>query len=243
MNFANAIFRTIYPEVCEFCGEQEAGPVESFICEKCRAKNGALRWVEPPFCVKCGLGFEGDITIEFRCANCSDLELRFKTARAAAQYLGLVKETIHRFKYGRNEWFEPFLCGLLVERALPDLQENPIDLIVPIPLHRHKRRIRGFNQAERLGAALALALDVPMDSKRLIRVIDTDSQAGLDRDDREANVKNAFEFRGPSLDRERVLLVDDVLTTGLTASACARQLLENGAAEVRVWTVARGGLT
>lgn len=243
MKLANAIFRAIYPEVCEFCGEQEAGPAQSFICETCRATSGAIRWVETPFCAKCGLDYQGDITTEFRCANCSDLELHFKTARAATQYLGLVKEAIHRFKYGRNEWFEPFLCGLLTERALPDLAKNPVDLVVPIPLHRHKKRTRGFNQAERLGARIASALNVPMDSKRLIRVIDTDSQARLDRDDREANVKDAFGYGGPSLQGERVLLIDDVLTTGLTASACARQLMENGASEVRVWTVARGGLT
>jgi predicted amidophosphoribosyltransferase len=78
----------------------------------------------------------------------------------------------------------------------------------------------------------------------LKRVRDTTPQAGLDREDRMENVKNAFEFSGPmKLSGQRVLLVDDVLTTGLTASACAKQLRKNGAGEVFVWTVARGGLS
>ena len=243
MNIAVAIFRTVYPHVCEFCGGEEAGPAESFICGKCRERRDAIRWVREPYCSKCGLWFPGAITTGFRCGNCFDLELVFTSARSATQYSGLVKEVIHRFKYGRNEWFEPFLGEVLIEAALPDLKTKPVDLIVPIPLFHTKRRIRGFNQAERLAQRLAKALDVPLDSTRLERVRDTDSQARLDRDDREANVKNAFRFVGARLSGERVLLVDDVLTTGLTASACSVELLENGAGEVRVWTVARGGLT
>jgi competence protein ComFC len=243
MRLANAIFRAIYPHVCEFCGQEEAGPSESFICNKCRAQHNSIKWVEAPFCAKCGLWFQGAITNAFRCANCSDLDLQFTSARAATQYCGLVKEVIHRFKYGRNEWFEPFLAELVAQKAIAELRVNPIDLIIPIPLHRRKLRMRGFNQAERFGLYLTQQLEIPLDSKRLRRVLDTDSQAGLDRDDREANVKNAFRFKGPALKGERVLLVDDVLTTGLTASACAGELLKNGAGEVRVWTVARGGLT
>jgi competence protein ComFC len=243
VRFAAAILRAIYPHACEFCGSEEAGPEESFICGKCRGQRDAIKWVEEPFCAKCGLWFDGAITTAFRCANCADLTLDFSSARSATQYSGLVKEVIHRFKYGRNEWFELFLAELLLEKARPDLNEKPVDLIVPIPLHGRKRRLRGFNQAERLTEHLAKQFGVPMDSKRLRRVRDTNSQAGLDRDDRQANVKNAFEFRGEKLTGQKVLLVDDVMTTGLTAGACARELLENGAGDVRVWTVARGGLT
>jgi competence protein ComFC len=243
MNLGGAILRTIYPHVCEFCGAEEAGPQESFICRKCRERHEAVRWVEDPTCAKCGLWFGGEITTTFRCANCSDLNLVFTHARSAVQYSGLVKEVIHRFKYNRNEWFEPFLAELLLEKALRDLKQKPVDVLVPIPLFPAKRRQRGFNQAERLGSHLARALGISMDTKRIARVRDTDSQAGLDRDDREANVKNAFEFRGTPFHGERVLLIDDVLTTGLTASACAKELLKNGASDVRVWTVARAAFT
>jgi len=243
-NIFEPALRFVFPRVCEICSEREAGPTDSFICQHCRKHPRAIKHVRPPICKICGLWYEGAITNDFECRNCFDLELDFKSAQAAVQYAGLVKEVIHRFKYGRNEWFEPFLAELLIEAALPDLRLEPVDLIVPIPLHSRKRRGRGFNQAERFAARLSMAAATPVDANLMERVRDTDSQAGLDRDDRIANVKNAFEYVGiEKLKNARVLLVDDVLTTGLTASSCARELLNNGASEVRVWTVARGGLS
>jgi len=243
-NIFEPLLRLIFPRVCEICGEREAGPADSFICEHCRTHPRAIKPVRPPICKICGLWYEGAITTEFKCRNCFDLELAFTSARAAVEYAGLVKEVIHRFKYGRNEWFEPFLAELLIEAAAPELKLEPIDVIVPIPLHPRKRRGRGFNQAERLAARLSSALNVPFDANLIQRVRDTDSQAGLDRDDRIENVKNAFSYAGKQkLQGQRLLLIDDVLTTGVTASSCAKELLKNGASEVRVWTVARGGLS
>src|SRR5205823_6124322 len=125
-----------------------------------------------------------------------------------------------------------------------ELRLEPVDLIIPIPLHIRKRRGRGFNQAERLSARLSTAVAIPFDPNLIERIRDTNSQAGLDRDDRIENVKGAFKYAGAErLKGRRILLIDDVLTTGLTASACAKELRKNGAGEVRVWTVARGGLT
>jgi competence protein ComFC len=243
-NIFESLLRMVFPHVCEICGERQAGPAQSFICEHCRNHPRAIKRVHPPICKICGLWYEGEITNEFECRNCFELNLEFTSARAGVQYAGLVKEVIHRFKYGRNEWFEPFLAELLIEAAVPELRFESVDLIVPIPLHPRKRRGRGFNQAERIGARLAQASGVAFDVKMMERVRDTNSQAGLDRDDRIENVKNAFKYIGAErLKGQRVLLVDDVLTTGLTASSCAKELLRNGAREVRVWTVARGGLS
>jgi competence protein ComFC len=187
------LLRPIFPHACEICGAAEAGPEESFICGRCRELRDAIEPVEAPFCQKCGLWFQGEMTTEFRCANCADLKLAFTCARAATKFKGLTKEVIHRYKYQRCEWFEPFLGELLIAEALPDLTENPIDLIVPIPLHKRKKRSRGFNQAERLAKRLAQQAEVPM-ADLLRRIIDTDSQAQLDREERLANVRNAFAF-------------------------------------------------
>lgn len=233
----------VYPDVCQFCSARPATAAQSYICQSCREHPKAVRWVEEPFCDRCGLGYEGAITTTFVCANCSDMDLKFKAARAAADFSGLVKEVIHRFKYNRNEWFEPYLAELLIARAAEDIAANRPTLIVPIPLHRRKHHERGFNQAERLAQRLSLAMGIPM-AKPLERVKKTENQALMDRRERIDNVKNAFEYvaQEPLPNGARVLLVDDVLTTGSTASACAAELLENGAAEVRVWTVARGGL-
>jgi ComF family protein len=238
-----SILRLLFPHVCEICGERKAGPIESYICQHCRSHPRGIKKVRPPICKICGLWYEGEITVDFTCRNCFGLDLEFASARSATQYAGLVKEVIHRFKYGRNEWFEPFLAELLIEAALPELRFEPVDLIVPIPLHPRKRRKRGFNQSERLAARLSEAAHIPHNAKLVERIRDTNSQAGLDRDDRIENVKNAFKYVGAErLKGERLLLIDDVLTTGLTASACAKELRKHGAGEVRVWTVARGGL-
>lgn len=243
MKLFDSILRNVFPHVCEICEESYAGPEESFICHKCRSNPSSIKWVEEPTCKKCGLWHEGDITTEFRCSNCSDLALDFSSARAAAKFDGLVQEVIHRYKYNRCEWFEPFLAEVLITRAASALAVQKIDLIVPIPLHPRRKHERGFNQAERLARRLAPTIGAPINTESLLRVRDTTQQAMLDRELRVSNVKGAFKFVGPRLLNQKVLLVDDVLTTGVTAGACAKELLSNGAAEVFVWTVARSKQT
>jgi competence protein ComFC len=233
----NAALAFFYPEVCQLCGAGRATPAQGFVCEVCQAES---QTIEPPFCERCGRPYEGEITNPFECANCRDLELSFHFARSAVLAKGKVLEVIHRYKYKRALWFEPFLAGLLIERGLPALRGQGWDVVVPIPLHPTKQREREFNQAERLGRRLALALDLPC--RRLLkRTRPTDSQTLLSREERQVNVRDAFEFANLSrLTGERVVLVDDVFTTGATSNACSRALLSAGAAEVCVWTVARG---
>ncbi len=205
----------VFPRVCEICGERSAGPSESFVCSSCRERPRAIQPIREPFCEFCGLPYKGEITTEFTCANCHDLELNFTSARGSTLYAGLVKEIIHRFKYGRQEWYQPFLSSLLIDAAAPILRENPVDLIVPIPLHANKERARGFNQAARLANDLGAAASIPVEVNLLKRVKDTDSQARLDREDRKENVKGAFDYQGKSrLEMARVRLIAEVLTTG-----------------------------
>ena len=153
----------------------------------------------------------------------------------------MVLEAIHRFKYSRALWFEPFLADLLVREAAPVLRGQPWDFIVPVPLHPLKLREREFNQAGRLAADLARAVNIPLNEKILRRVNPTATQTLLTREQRAVNMKNAFAGRpGARLAGKRIVLVDDVFTTGATTSACAQALRGAGAAEVCVWTVARG---
>jgi ComF family protein len=113
--------------------------------------------------------------------------------------------------------------------------------IVPVPLHPAKQREREFNQAERLADRLGAFTQIPVNKRLLRRVIPTRTQTQLSRPERLANVRNAFAMRqGQRLNGERIVLVDDVFTTGATTSACARVLTSAGAGEVCVWTVARG---
>ncbi|HEV2393818.1 MAG TPA: ComF family protein [Verrucomicrobiae bacterium] len=228
----------VYPEVCQICQEQRAGPAECFLCQDCRA---AVQWVERPFCERCGLPYQGAITTTFECANCQEREWHFNWARSAVLARGNVLEVIHRYKYRRALWFEPFLAELLVKASGPGLLEGKWDAIVPVPLHPIKEREREFNQAARLGKRLSAAAQIPLNTRILRRVLPTRTQTLLNREDRLANVNRAFALRkGARLNGERLLLVDDVFTTGATTSACARVLCAGGADEVCVWTVARG---
>ena len=228
----------LFPEVCQLCGEQRATARDGYVCGRCWSH---VRFIKPPFCERCGLPFPGDLTTPFECANCREMELHFSAARSAVVAGGAVREIIHRYKYQRALWFEPFLAGLLLRETVPVLRGQNWDLIVPVPLHPLKQRERELNQAERLAARLSAATRIPVNKNLVQRVRFTNTQTRLTRSERAANMRGAFAMRpGARLDRERVILVDDVFTTGATTSACAQTLLAAGADEVCVWTVARG---
>jgi ComF family protein len=236
--FVNAGLAFVYPEVCQLCGEARATAAQSFLCADCRA---LVRFVKPPLCDCCGLPFEGAITGDFECSNCRGQEWFFSRARSAVVARDAVLEIIHKYKYQRALWFEPFLASLLIDRAKPEISKSDWDWIVPVPLHPTKLREREFNQAERLARCLSLATQVPVNTRLLRRTRATQTQTLLSREERQANVRKAFASRpGTSLKGERIVLVDDVFTTGATTGACARVLRLAGAGEVCVWTVARG---
>jgi ComF family protein len=236
-SWLNAGVGFFYPEVCQLCGAARATPAEGFVCGGCRAE---ARFIQPPFCDRCGRPYDGAITTRFECANCQELELHFRSARSAVVLEDKVRETLHRYKYQRALWFEPFLAELLIRAAQPELAKEKWDLIVPVPLHPAKQRAREFNQAERLAGHLSAATHIPVNKRLLRRVLPTRTQTRLNRLERMANVRNAFAMRaGQRLEGERIVLLDDVITTGATTDAVAKVLLAAGAGEVCVWTVAR----
>jgi ComF family protein len=238
MGWLNAGLGLLYPEVCQLCGEARATPAEGYVCGGCRAR---VRFIREPFCERCGRPYEGDITTRFECANCLEMEWHFRSARSAVAARDPVLEVIHRYKYQRALWFEPFLAELLIQAARPALRGQNRDVIVPVPLHPAKQRQREFNQAERLARRLGAATQIPVNRRLLRRVVPTRTQTLLSRPERLANVRNAFAMRdGQRLNGERIVLLDDVFTTGATTSACAKVLMAAGAGEVCVWTLARG---
>ena len=237
-NWLNVGLGFLYPETCQLCGEPRATAREGFVCRRCWTQ---VRFIHPPFCERCGLPYPGDLTTPFECANCREMELHFGSARSAVVARGIVREAIHRYKYQRALWFEPFLADLLIREARPVLREQHWDFIVPVPLHSVKRREREFNQAERLANHLSAATGIPLNTGLLRRVSPTMTQTRLTREQRAENMRGAFAVTGHSgLDCERIVLVDDVFTTGATTSACAKVLRAAGAGDVCVWTVARG---
>lgn len=227
-----------YPEVCQICLKERAALEDGLVCRKCWTQ---VRFIRPPFCSRCGLPFEGDLTTEFQCTNCQELKLYFSSARSAVVAKSVVLEVIHRFKYSRALWFEVFLADLLVREAAPVLSGKGWDYVVPVPLHPLKLREREFNQAALLAQRLSRATGVSLNPSLLNRTQPTATQTLLNREQRASNMKGAFIVPGSKkIDEKRIIVVDDVFTTGATTNACAQALLHAGAAEVCVWTVARG---
>jgi competence protein ComFC len=234
----NTTLGFFYPEVCALCKTEPATADDGFVGAQCRRD---VRFIRPPFCGRCGLPFDGDLTAPFECSNCRDLKLHFRSARSAVVARTVVMEAIHHFKYSRALWFENFLAGLLISEAAPVLRGQKNSFIVPVPLHPLKKREREFNQASVLAARLSRATAIPVNEKILLRVKPTETQTHLKRQERAANMRGAFAVRDDAkLNGERIILVDDVFTTGATTNDCARALLAAGAGDVCVWTVARG---
>ena len=234
----DAALSFLFPPVCQLCNESRARAADGYICPDCYRR---VRFVRDPLCERCGLPFEGSITGIFECSNCRDVELHFTSARSAVLAKDAVLEVIHRYKYNRSLWFEPFLADLLIRAAREEVRKEDWDVIVPVPLHPTKQREREFNQAERLARRLGRTLDIPVQTRWLRRTTATRTQTLLSRTERAANVRHAFTpARGLKLDGERIVLIDDVLTTGATTNACAKALRDAGASQVCVWTVARG---
>jgi ComF family protein len=223
-----------FPEVCQVCGTSRADAANGFTCRKCRSR---VFFTAPPWCEQCGLPFGGAVGEAITCKNCYEAEWQFTSARSIMSARGLVREVVHRFKYNQHEFFEPLMiqwlqsCGTL----FPDRPQ----CVAPVPLHPVKERERGFNQAERLATGVAKHLGLPMETTLLRRVKYTETQTNLTRKERLANMHNAFEASS-RMPFSRILLVDDVMTTGSTASACAAALRGAGAARVDVLTLARG---
>jgi ComF family protein len=236
-DFTNTALGLIYPEVCQMCGEERAGRRESYLCEKC---TRAVRHIQAPFCQRCGFAFDGSITTPFECSKCREADWAFSYARSAVIARDPVLEVIHRYKYQHAMWFEPFLAQLLINRAGPEIAGW--DCLVPVPLHPTKQREREFNQAERLAVCLSRATGVPVNTRLIRRRVATRTQTLLTREERQENMRRAFAARGRGarLNGERIIVIDDVFTTGATTGACAKVLRAMGAGEVCVWTVARG---
>ena len=230
---ADSLLAVLIAPTCAACGVPLEHPTRGAVCARCW--NGIVRFT-PPLCRQCG-----DPLPTWRvasvaaalCARCGRHEPVVSTARAVGSYEGPLRAVLHALKYGKRQSLARPLA-LLMATACAEILAG-IDLAVPGPLHRRRRRARGFNQAEEL----ARHLGVPWTSA-LRRTRATDSQTDLPAAQRYANVRNAFALRRRQrVDGFTLLLVDDVSTTGATLEACARVLRLAGAREVRALTAAR----
>jgi competence protein ComFC len=240
--FASAIRESVrglssllYPAVCVVCDATIEPP--EYLCGACAGKAPRLK---PPFCDKCSEPFPGTIDSTFVCANCAHRTLHFEAAVAVYRSRGVVRKLLHEFKYGRQRHLKHPLAGWLCETLDdPRLRGRRFDAIVPVPLHSARERDRGFNQATLLAELLARRTGLRLNDA-MERIRYTTTQTAYDRVERMRNLQDAFRLRKKAEVRGlRVLLIDDVLTTGSTLSECSRVLRNAGAISVYAATAAR----
>ena len=204
--------------------------------------------ISGPLCTCCGLMLKQPQADQHLCGNCTMQPKQFRMARAAISYNQQSTAIIHRFKYGGKIQLAKSLGGLMLNTYLQHWRHEDIDFILPVPLHNQKFRNRGFNQShlmvnswkEIYAGSRRIAFNGRLRTDLLIRSKRTVSQTGLGRQQRLENIKGAFSVRLPKVvDGKKILVVDDVYTTGATVDECARSLLKVGAAQVDILTLAR----
>jgi len=235
----------VFPRDCVGCGTPLRPASRGEFCAGCLA---SLPWMPEPVCAVCGEGFkvpspgDADRFAGRVCVRCREDPPPFIRARAAFAYQGAIRHAVQALKFRGRRAAGGALGRLMVE-GLDRAGEIPqgIAMIAPVPLHRSRLRQRGYNQAALVAEPLAAALGLPLEEDVLVRERPTPPQVGLDRRERVLNLAGAFAVTAPGrVGGKRVLVVDDVLTTGATVSACAGALVKAGAQEVRVAAVARG---
>jgi len=235
-----ALFSLLFPDDCRICGRPLEAVSRIPVCPKCLAEPAPLN--AEFFCVSCRTPFQNGFPLDAqgRCGLCRSGLRGFDAAYCYGPYEGVLRELIHVYKYDRVRTLARPLGDLLWSALARD---ESWDLITAVPLYWRRRWQRGFNQSELLARDLAHRCGIPF-VPLLRRVRSTAAQAGLSNHKRRLNVAAAFVCRGPARNREglvgkRVLLIDDVLTTGATAGACAQTLKKAGARRVGVLTLAR----
>jgi len=240
MKLFSCVADIIYPPRCRFCGTffgTERNAVPSYdICSDCLE---GLPAIAPPICTICGLPF-GVGGENHLCESCLRSKPWYEQVRVPYFYSGLVSEAVQRLKYGSETHLASSLGALLSSYAGQLIPSARDYIVVPVPLHRHRLRERGFNQSLLLAKALSLHLGIPLEYLSLIRKKHTKAQTGLGKEERRKNVRDAFCVKDPQTFKgKRILLIDDVFTTGHTLNECAKTLKKSGALAVIGFAVAR----
>ena len=232
---AKKIFLDIlFPKFCLNC-EREG----NYLCQDCFYLIDILDRQYCPFC------FPPKITLDGKtCESCKRTK-KLKGLFCAASYENfIVKKTINRFKYRPYlKDLAPILASLIITYLikLNKLSDFGDFSLVPIPLHKRKLKLRGYNQAEELAKEISTILKIPVLSNVLLKIKNTPAQVELKKEERRENIKNAFLCKDPAMIKnKKILLVDDVFTTGATMEECALVLRNSGAKEVWGMVVARG---
>ena len=227
------LVRIIYPGRCSICDDivEDTGG----ICSSCRKY---ISYVSEPLCKKCGK--EIDDAEEEYCTDCVRIKKSFVRGFPVFNYISPVKESLSRLKYEMRQEYACFYGKEIAERFCKEFKDAAIDVLVPVPVSKKRFKKRGYNQAELIAAELGKCIGVQVNSRMLQRSIDTLPQKKLGNEERMRNLMKAFSVNPSVKVPGRILLVDDIYTTGSTIEACSRALIRAGAEEVYFTSAAIG---
>ena len=222
-----------WPEICPFCGKAS----RQGICDVCRKELDYLK-VKEPRCMQCGKPIR-HAEAEY-CRDCMHTHHYYEKGLSLWLHQAPVSTSVYQFKYHNQRRFGEIYAEELVRQYSSVIQRWKPDVIIPIPLHRKRRRKRGFNQAEILANQIGRKMNLPVDKKMLFRICRTKPQKTLSHRERKENLKHAFAIVPGSCKVRRVLLIDDIYTTGNTIDAAAEILRKSGVEKVYFLTISIG---
>ena len=222
----------LYPKRCPMCDELMKEP---YCCEACYKK---LVFVKQPYCYQCGQPLE--LEEQEYCTDCRKHPKSFESNKALLLYDDRVRESLARFKFHNRREYAAFYAEECVKQYGNLIASYELDAIIPVPVHSRKKRERGYNQAALFGRELAKRMGLPFWKEGLKRSIYTLPQKELNNVERLKNLEKAFHIGKNNVKLKKILVVDDIYTTGATLEACSRVLLQGEAAKVYTLTVAIG---
>lgn len=219
-----SMLRLLYPNRCPVC---DRVLFHALICPSCAGK---LTYISQPVCYSCGKPLENNLA-EY-CADCTKIRHEYRQGHAVFGYQGPVREILYRYKYSNRRDYTEFLASEAARLYGSWVQKLDITIAAPIPLSKKRKRQRGYNQADLFARRFSELCGLAYNADLLVRTRNTLPQKELSVRERKNNLKNAFKINGNVVNLKRILLIDDIYTTGSTIDAAALVLKQSGVKDI-----------
>ena len=231
--FLGVLADLLYPRRCPVC-DRAVKPFGGLVCEACKDKPV---YVREPCCMRCGKELE-DAAEEY-CSDCRQRRHLFDAGRAVFVYRSL-SDSLYRFKYKGRREYAAYYAECMAACLGDWIRRRRPDALVPVPIHRAKRRVRGYNQAEELARELGRILHIPVDTNLIERARKTTPMKNLSLSERQNNLKRAFKICRNDVKLSTIVIIDDIYTTGSTIDAMSYELRRAGIRHIYFVTLAIG---